>query len=239
MPPDEFRKLVGRSRSIKDALAFFGLKGEGNSYHTFVKRATEDGIDLSVMPSMKPGGLLNEVRRRGVPLNEVMVVNSTFDTTNLKKRLLKDGVLENKCAICSIWPEWNNKPLSFRLDHINGVNSDNRLRNLRLVCPNCDSQLDTYCGRNRVKNRRTIKNCKDCGKRLSKHNGERCRSCNSRQQPKITKIAWPNDEELVAIVLATNKLQVSRNLGVSEAAVRKRLRRIGVLKTRPYKRQVA
>lgn len=55
----------------------------------------------------------------------------------------------NQCAICGIDPVWNRKELHFVLDHINGNASDNHEQNLRLICPNCDSQLDTFKSRNR------------------------------------------------------------------------------------------
>lgn len=237
MPKKEFGALVAKSRSIKEVAAFFGMTGHGNSYHTLMKRIREDGIDISLMPSMKPGGLLGEVKRRSIPLEEILIANSTYDSTNLKKRLIRDAILENKCALCGIDPMWNGKPLSLRLDHINGIHVDNRIANLRLICPNCDSQLDTYCGRNRVKNRKVRKNCKDCGKKLSGHNGVRCRSCNSKQQPKKTKITWPQDVELLRMVKVQNNVQVAKKLGVSEMAVRKRLIRIGLVGGKRHRRK--
>ena len=227
LPTDEFRELVKRSSSVREALLFFGITGTGNSFQTFKKRAKEDGIDLSNMPSIRPGGRVGRVVK-SIPLEVVMVLGSTYDTTNLKKRLLKKGILENICAICGNDPVWNGMPLGLRLDHINGIHNDNRLPNLRMVCPNCDSQLDTYCGRNRVKNIRTVKNCIDCGKKLSKHNGKRCRSCNSRQMPQKTKIEWPSDARLVVMVKEKNNVQVAKTLGVSETAVRKRLKSLAV-----------
>ena len=56
---------------------------------------------------------------------------------------------DNKDFLCGIGPEWQGKPMPLILDHINGINNDNRLDNLRFVCSNCDSQLPTYKSRNR------------------------------------------------------------------------------------------
>jgi hypothetical protein len=53
------------------------------------------------------------------------------------------------CAICGLKQEWNNKKLVFVLDHINGNAKDHNRNNLRLVCPNCDSQLDTFKRKNK------------------------------------------------------------------------------------------
>lgn len=71
-----------------------------------------------------------------------------YPTYKLSNRLKKEGILENKCSVCGII-EWHNKPIVMQLDHINGISSDHRLKNLRMICPNCHSQTDTYCGRNK------------------------------------------------------------------------------------------
>lgn len=69
----------------------------------------------------------------------------------VKKHILKDQ--NNKCAICGCKNTWNDKPLIFILDHIDGHANNNIRSNLRLVCPNCDSQLDTYKRRNKISDR--------------------------------------------------------------------------------------
>lgn len=73
---------------------------------------------------------------------------------SIKKRLLETGI-KNQCSICSI-DSWCERPLSLALDHINGVNTDNRIENLRLICPNCHSQTPTYCGRNKRYKTKTV-----------------------------------------------------------------------------------
>ena len=79
---------------------------------------------------------------------EVFVAESTYPRHRLKERIIKNKMLPYQCSICGIPPEWQGKPMSFVLDHINGINNDNRLDNLRFVCHNCDSQLPTYKSRN-------------------------------------------------------------------------------------------
>jgi hypothetical protein len=71
-----------------------------------------------------------------------------YQTFKLKNKLLKDGIKENKCEICGL-TEWNNKPLNMQLDHIDGNSHNHVLDNLRMICPNCHSQSETYCGKNK------------------------------------------------------------------------------------------
>jgi len=85
-----------------------------------------------------------------LPLESVMTENSTYNRCHLKRRLIQDGIIANKCCECGLAPEWNGKKLVLVLDHINGVSNDHRKENLRLLCPNCNSQQSTFAGRNKV-----------------------------------------------------------------------------------------
>lgn len=75
--------------------------------------------------------------------------------TNIKNRLLEAGLLARRCEICGL-SEWRGKPLSIQIDHINGVCDDNRLENLRMLCPNCHSQTETFAARNRKHHRSRV-----------------------------------------------------------------------------------
>jgi hypothetical protein len=84
-----------------------------------------------------------------IPTDEIIEgKHPYYQTLKLKKRLLKEGLKENKCDICGI-TEWNNKELSMQLDHIDGDSHNHKFDNLRMVCPNCHSQTHTYCGKNK------------------------------------------------------------------------------------------
>lgn len=85
------------------------------------------------------------------PAEEIFVEDSKYARTCVKRRILQDNLIEYKCNCCGIGSTWHGKPLTLILDHINGKNNDNRLENLRFVCSNCDSQLDTYKSKNRRK----------------------------------------------------------------------------------------
>lgn len=109
------------------------------------------GVSLvAFQKAIRDGNLKIRIPGGGIPpfpLEQVMVENSTYNRGNLKAQLLKRGILENKCAVCGL-KEWMGKSLIMVLDHINGINNDHRLENLRMLCPNCDSQSPTFCGRN-------------------------------------------------------------------------------------------
>ena len=79
--------------------------------------------------------------------NPEKYLRADYSPKLFKKDFLKEQ--NNVCAICGCSPEWNGKPLVFVLDHIDGHASNNRRENLRLICPNCDSQTETFKSKNR------------------------------------------------------------------------------------------
>ena len=62
--------------------------------------------------------------------------------------LYKEEILSPVCSLCGQDENWNGMKISLILDHINGIHNDNRIENLRIVCPNCNAGLDTFAGRN-------------------------------------------------------------------------------------------
>jgi hypothetical protein len=68
----------------------------------------------------------------------------------IKRHLLRAGIIVNRCDWCGL-SEWRGRPLSIQIDHVNGIRDDHRLENLRMLCPNCHSQTDTFAAKNRSK----------------------------------------------------------------------------------------
>ena len=133
--------------SYASVLRRLGLDPRGSNYKT-VKRHIER-LELDTSHFLGRSVCRNKPSGRGNPIGHFLKLNGPAITTSrLRKRLLREGMIEDVCSICGRLPTWEGKPLVLRLDHINGNNKDNRKENLRLVCPNCDSQLPTYCGRN-------------------------------------------------------------------------------------------
>ena len=84
-----------------------------------------------------------------LPLESILTENSTYKTYHLSKRLIAEGIKPYKCEGCGLI-EWMSQPITLELDHINGINNDHRLENLRLLCPNCHSLTPTWRGRNKL-----------------------------------------------------------------------------------------
>lgn len=140
---EQFAELVASSSSYSDILTRLGLVPKGGNSSRALKKRIKD-LALSVEHFTKRGAW---TKKQG--LDAILVADSSYtNNTSLKKRLLAAGMLEYVCS-CGNTGEWMGQKLVLQLDHINGIHNDNRIENLRFLCPNCHSQTHTYSGRNK------------------------------------------------------------------------------------------
>lgn len=147
MPDHDFRQLVRGSPGIGRVLEAFGLENVGRNYYTARKRINEMALDTTHFDPL----VRTKIADRNFDLDAVLIEKSDYNTRSLKRRLLSVGLIKNECAVCGLGPFWNGAPLTLRLDHANGDRHGARLSNLRMLCPNCDAQQPTFCGRNKRK----------------------------------------------------------------------------------------
>ena len=132
---NELQKIVEESFSLKEVIDKIGYSTHSGANNVTVKKRLEHyNIDTSHF-SFKKGIKRDE--------NNIFIENSTASQKTLRKWYIKGNYTKYECSICGQQPIWNNKKLTLILDHINGNNHDNRLENLRWVCPNCNQQLPT------------------------------------------------------------------------------------------------
>ncbi len=144
---------VKASTSVLGVLRHLGLKVGGGQHRNIQVNIQRLGLETShfMGKGWNRGNWSGKLRaNEPCALDDILVQNSTYYfTSGPKRKLIKASLLSNKCYECGMEPVWHGKPLVLRLDHVNGDNRDNRIENLRLLCPNCDSQMPTFAGRNK------------------------------------------------------------------------------------------
>ena len=117
----------------------------GTNYKHIKSYIKKYEIDISHFDQYYNNG--NRDNNLKIDISDILKENSSYSRTELKKRLYNEGLLKRECCLCGQDENWNGMKISLILDHINGVYNDNRLENLRIVCPNCNAGLDTFSGR--------------------------------------------------------------------------------------------
>jgi len=145
---ENLENIVKDSKSYTDCLKKIGLSNRPGNYDTLKKYIKIYQLDISHFYSDYLGGLRRHNLELKKPLNEILVEKSNFSRRILKKRILEEGLKQNICEECGQDEFWRGKKISMILDHINGINDDNRIENLRMLCPNCNATLETHCGKN-------------------------------------------------------------------------------------------
>lgn len=144
----QFKKAVENSTSYRQVLNKIGLIEAGGNYEQVKKYIKEYELDNSHFMGKAWNKGMRRIGKPIIPLEKILIKNSSFQSFKLKKRLFNSKIKPQFCEECG-WAKMNKDGyLPLELYHINGDRYDNRLENLRILCPNCHSLQPTHRGRN-------------------------------------------------------------------------------------------
>lgn len=226
----EARDAVATSRSYAETLRHLGLADRGGAPAVLREHLAAWGVSTEHFD--RTAGLREANRRGQRPLQELLAQDIIVRSAHLKERLYRAGLKQPVCELCGQGEEWRGRRIALILDHVSGVRTDNRLENLRIVCPNCNATLVTHCGRNarmtpvqrpcqrccqlfRVRSQRQRYCSRACGSRWDRRN---------RPVPGARRVARPPYDQLRAEVKALGWTGTGRLYGVSDNAIRKWMR---------------
>jgi hypothetical protein len=225
---EEARTAVAAARCYADALRRLGMRPAGGNHRT-LRKYVEQIWEIPVDHFDPDGARTEALRRQPIALDKILVERSTYSRAHLKDRLFKEGLKARACELCGQDETWLGRKMALILDHVNGVPDDNRLENLRIVCPNCAATLDTHCGRQNRTNR-DRRDCMHCGgefwpayasqRYCSRYCGSR-RKGDGQARPERRKIDRPPYAHLLREVRALGFAGTGRRYGVSDNAIRK------------------
>ena len=137
---EQLRDAVKTSASMRQVLQISNVAAYGGNYD--VLRNAIKHFDLDTLH------FTGQAWNKGKKLPPKQPIKNYLNkfhiqSYKLRNRLLKDGIFDHRCSECEN-TKWLNQPIPLELDHINGNNKDNRLKNLRLLCPNCHALTPTY-----------------------------------------------------------------------------------------------
>lgn len=181
-------------------------------YRKLNKFIKDNNVDISHFETRSEQMIRQNISiRKKIPICDILISGSTYaSTSSLKKRLYDEGLKSPICEDCGQDENWNGKKISMILDHINGIHDDNRIENLRILCPNCNASLPTHCGRNIKKSNKKRNKSQEELKLINKE-----RSLNQR------KCIRPTFEELKMVILELGYSATGRKYGVSDNTIRK------------------
>ena len=207
---EELKQIIELSNSYRELARKLGYTSfSGDLYNTLKEKVSN--FDTS------------HFNKNATPIKRtvenVFIENSTADQSTLRRWYIKGEYTPYICSICGQKPIWQDKELTLILDHINGSNHDNRLENLRWVCPNCNQQLDTTNGKNKkIYSKKYY--CKDCGKEISSK-AERCKECSAKTKVIPLENMPITREELKNMIRTMPFTQIGNKYNVTDNAIRK------------------
>ncbi len=142
---------VKTSRSIRQVLQKIGLVEAGGNYTQVKYRIKDLSIDTTHFFGQGWNKGLLFIPNPAVPLKDLLIKYSRVQSFKLKKRLFIENIKKEECEFCGWSKMSKDGRIPVELDHINGDRNDNRLKNLRILCPNCHSLQSTHRGKNKKK----------------------------------------------------------------------------------------
>ena len=204
---EKIKEFVKESINLTEVLNKLKIPRQGNNSKTLKNILNINNIDYSHFTGRSRTYSTNYIKASEYLDNP----NKRIRASKLKEKLLKEKIIENKCFICGI-NEWKGKSLVLQLHHIDGNPDNNSLDNLQLLCPNCHSQTENYCGN--ANNNPVKYYCKICGKEITK-GSTYCSVCASERNRKVKRPTLDqlisDFKELKTFVSIGNKYGVTGN----------------------------
>lgn len=145
----QLEKAVKESRSLRQVLSRLGLVEAGGNYEQVKKYIKESNVNIDHFTGSAWAKGQHISRKPNIPLEKILVKDSSYQSFKLKRRLFDAKIKTPFCEECGWAKQSVDGRIPLELDHINGNRNDNRLENLRILCPNCHSLKPTHRGRNR------------------------------------------------------------------------------------------
>jgi RNase P subunit RPR2 len=145
---EKFKRVCEKSDSMLQAASTLGLH-----FNTFKRHAKKLNV---YKPNQSGKGMKKPRNEDGIIKYKLYdILNGKhphYQTYKLKLRLLEEGIKENICEVCDL-QIWEGNNINMELDHIDGDRTNHKLDNLRMICPNCHSQTETFRAKNKSLNR--------------------------------------------------------------------------------------
>lgn len=216
---EKVSEAVKNNYCYLDVLRDLNIPTRGRNADTLKNKIKEYNLDISHFTFVSK----NKGKTKRKSVQELLIKGSHVKTVFLKNKLLEAGLKENKCEICGL-TEWQGKPLVCQLHHIDGDETNNCLDNLQMLCPNCHSQTENYCGSANIKPKQKFY-CENCGREIKTKMAKLCVACAAKQRTNLlldkNNKEFPTKEELENLIKTKTFVEIGKIYGITDNAVRR------------------